>query len=65
MPLNRISFHGNWNDKIAYLQNNQNELAEQVLTMQDFEQALKNVRPSVPTSALQKYHDWMAEQGSG
>jgi len=59
MPLNRISFHGNWQEKMEYLKNNEQNLANQVITMADFEQALQNVRPSVPTSVLSRYADWM------
>jgi len=55
MPLNRISFHGNWQQKMEYLKNNEKNLSEQVIQMIDFEQALQNVRPSVPTSALARY----------
>ena len=65
MPLNRISFHGNWQEKMEFLKNNEQNLANQVITMADFLMALKNVRPSVPESVLSRYEDWMREQGSG
>ena len=65
MPLNRISFHGNWQEKIDYLKNNEQNLANQVITMVDFSMALKNVRPSVPNSVLERYAEWMNQQGSG
>lgn len=64
MPLNRIDFKGDWQQKMEYLQKHEENLANQCLEMQDFEDAIKNVRPSVPQHVLKRYHDWSEKQGS-
>jgi len=65
MPLNRLDFKGNWQEKIEFLKKHEAGLSDQTISMQDFAEACKNVRPSVPTEILKRYDDWMKLQGSG
>ena len=64
MPINRVDFGDDFQAKMEYLKNYEKELANQALSQQDFEDAIKNVRPSVPPGTLQKYFDWSEAQGS-
>lgn len=69
MPLQKAlmknMMKGNWDDRVQFLKENEEELRTEALTMADFEQALVNVRPSVPPEILKRYEDWMKQQGSG
>lgn len=65
MPLNKLHFEGSWQAKMEFLQNNEEYLANQIITMTDFDKALCNVRPSVPKGTIKRYEEWMNLQGSG
>jgi len=50
MPLNRISFNGDWKQQINFIKDNVNQLADQQITMEDFETAIKQRKPAVDPS---------------
>ena len=61
MPMRRKILEGKVN--IAELPSMQDQI-DIPLTMTDFEQALKNIQPSVSNTHLKEYEEWMKEFGS-
>jgi katanin p60 ATPase-containing subunit A1 len=61
MPMRRKILSGNVN--IIEIPNMQEEI-DVPLTMEDFEEAIKNISPSVSNTYLKEYEEWMKEFGS-
>lgn len=64
MPLSRKVLNGEFKGQLDNMEEIQNELKNTPISMQDFLDALEQVKPTNSKDKLKRYQDWMDDHGS-